>query len=205
MINNLKKFVDNLEVSKSNVGMHVYFDPDTGKINKITSKEESAPNLHSIYVNYEDVKDIQRGIRRFDDFLVTYDPTKNRLVITDQLEKTKIPNIRDRLYNIPQNVPEADVNICCYRDEWTVYLNEEKRIQYYEAHKNLSLDLDMFFSITDKNDPNVLHQTVRLNYRSLLTENEVNISNQIKSTINPNNISVYTARYFDTYNYEVRL
>jgi len=204
MINNLRKFVENLEVSKSNVGMHVYFDPDTGKINKISSKEETAPGLHSIYVNYEDVKDIQHGVRRIDDFIVTYNPTKNRLVITDQLEKTKIPNVRDRLYNIPQNVPNADINICCYRDEWTVYLNEEKRLEHFEADKRLSFDLVMNFSITDKNDPNILHQSIKINYQSLLNQEQVNISDQIDSTINPNNVSVYTAKYFDTYNYEVR-
>jgi len=204
MINNLQKFIKNLEVSKSNVGMHVYFDPDNGKIIKICNQEEETPGYHSIYVNYDDVKDIQKGLRRLDDFIVTFNPIENRLEVTDQIEKIKIPNVRDRLYNIPQNVPDADLTISNYKDEWYIYLDQDKRLEQLELESKFVFDLVMNFSITDKNDPNVLHNTIKIGYQSLLYEEKVNVTDQVDGNINPTDVSIYTAKYFDKYNFEVR-
>jgi hypothetical protein len=32
---------------------------------------------------------------------------------------------------------------------------------------------------------------------------EVDINDQINENVNPNNVSIYTAKYFDSYNFEV--
>jgi hypothetical protein len=62
----------------------------------------------------------------------------------------------------------------------------------------------MNFSITDKNDPNVLHNTIKIGYQSLLYEERVNVTDQVDGNINPTDVSIYTAKYFDKYNFEVR-
>jgi len=204
MINNLQKFIENLEVSRSNIGMYVYFDPDNGKIIKISNREEQIQGHHSLYVNFDDVADIQKGIRRLEDFIVTYNPVENRLQVTDQIEKVRIPNVRDRLYKIPQHVPDADLTISNYKDEWSIYIDNEKRLEQVSMQKQFTFNLEMHFSITDKNDPNILHQAIKVSYQSLLNEEIVSLNDQIKTTIDPNNVSIYTAKYFDKYNFEVR-
>lgn len=203
MINNLQEFIKNLEISKTFVGMYVYFYPQNGKIIKISSKQDDTEGNHSIFVNYEDVKDIQEGVRSLDDYLVTYDPLKNKLVVTNQLEQVKIPNVRDRLYKIPYNNPNADITIAHRNGNWTVSLIEEKRIAEEAVQHHFNFNLVMYFSVTEKNDPNILHNICKVTYQSLMQSKEVDISDQIDENVNPNNVSIYTAKYFDSYNFEV--
>lgn len=203
MINNLQEFIKNLEISKTFVGMYVYFYPENGKIIKISSKQEDLEGNHSIFVDYEDVREIQEGIRSLDDYLVTYSPLKNKLVVTNQLEQVKIPNVRDRLYKIPYNNPNADITIAYRRGIWTVAFIEEKRLSEEAIKHNFNFNLVMHFSVTEKNDPNILYNLCKVTYQSLMSEKEVDITDQINENIDPNNVSIYTAKYFNSYNFEV--
>lgn len=203
MINNLQKFIQNLEISKTNAGMYVHFYSENGKIIKISSKEESLDNAHSIFVDYGDIKDIQEGVRSLDDYLVTFDPIKNKLVVTNQLEQVKIPNVRDRLYKIPYTNPNADITVTHRNGDWLVSLAQEKRVAEEAVRHHFNFNLIMYFSITEKNNPNILHSLCKVTYQSLMAETEVDITDQIVTDINPNNVSIYTAKYFDSYNFEV--
>ena len=73
--------------------------------------------------------------------------------------------------------------------------DEQKRLLHILDNLRFS------FSITSKNDPNILYGHFNVKYHDLILEDHLDISDQLPRYV-PNDVSIYTSRYFEKYSFE---
>ena len=61
----------------------------------------------------------------------------------------------------------------------------------------------LYFSVTAKYDPNILYRSLEFNIGELLAESTSIIPFKFEAEQDPNNVSIYTAKYFDKYVHEI--
>ena len=61
----------------------------------------------------------------------------------------------------------------------------------------------LYFSITSKYDPNILYRSLEFLIGELITEDVPTIPFKFASESIPTDVSIYTAKYFDSYAHEV--
>jgi hypothetical protein len=61
----------------------------------------------------------------------------------------------------------------------------------------------LYFSVTEKYNPNILYRSLEFNVGELLSESVSIIPFICDAEHDPNNVSIYTARYFDKYVHEI--
>jgi len=171
----------------------ISFDTD-GNILKIA--KTPLENVDYIKVDQAEVELIANGTHSMMDYCVEYDflekEYKLKHVKSVQEEKT----VSNFLYNIPDDCPTADIKIVKdnVNKEWRLQVNEEF-LQDLQ-NKNITVDPTIsFFSITQKDNPNVLYRLLKFD-----DSKTIKFSNHFE--FDNNSFSVYTLKKFDTYCYE---
>lgn len=199
--NNFNQFISNLQVSAAADNQkYVHYIQDTGEIIKVSNVSSSTVDGQDVIsATYEEVEPILLGIRRLEDFEVDINfKTKQRELIGKTI-KDAIVSIDNVFYKIPNDQPNPDVFIKCYSDRWTIGLSKLVKPLYDNYHK----DLSFMFSITDKNDPNILHDVFNVSLKDLIKHYEIDVTSQLTLPVNISDVSIYTFRYFNTYNQEI--
>ena len=127
---------------------------------------------------------------------------KTRELELQENSPLKIVNITDKLHNVPKNSRDPDLIIKCGTEKWTVCLSPQHQ-DYFRSMTSVVDNLRFSCSITKKNDPNILIDIFKIELYDLLSNPEVDISEQINIPKNMDNVSIYTFKYFDTYSYEI--
>jgi len=201
MSKNLQEVLTNLQIEKTRAeSKFVFYIPETGHITKITNTPEDLPGHQTLRVNIDDVEDILTGKKRQEDFSVTYNSREKKLGLKEFSLENNFISISDKLYKIPTNLPEPDICIFRWLGRWTIHMgkntkDEQKRLLHILDNLRFS------FSITSKNDPNILYGHFSIKYHDLILEDHLDISNQLPQYI-PNDVSIYTSRYFEKYSFE---
>jgi hypothetical protein len=200
--NNLQKFFDNLTIERERATTkYVYFTPGTGIIEKITNRPISTPGYECLAVDAEQVDDILSGKKRIIDFTVNFNLKTKQLELREYALPSVI-SVTDKLYKIPKSIPNPDLYVNCYNNKWILGLNSKFR-NHSKSMLNVIGNLTFNFSITDKNDPNVLHSSFVVQLYDLIESVEFDVTEQISIPKDIENISIYTFKYFDTYSYEI--
>jgi hypothetical protein len=207
MSNTLLDFLQNVKISQSDSNtVYVYHDEE-GKIHKVSNKkDEKETTLKLLITEKEDVKLIQQGVKRIEDFVVAYDPASKQLRVKELTYDTKIISVQDKLYKVPTDIEDPDLLIQHENNVWRVSYKEEHRKADMKSRDYVldeSSNLLFFFSVTEKNDPNVLYDLFSVPYHELLSNPSVEVESQLKQDKDPSDVSIYVARYFDTYKFEV--
>lgn len=112
----------------------------------------------------------------------------------------------NKLYMFKQSVVNADTDLMIIQDiknrKWVVRLSNK----VYKSLKELSKSENnyiMSFSITEKNDPNVLYRSLELSVRDLIHSKMVDIPFQYQWEQDNKQVSMFVERYFDSYFYGV--
>jgi len=204
-MSNLLDFINSITVdAEQDIKSYVYYNDDTGKIHKISSRNNLLKDYKILEVPYNDVKEIMSGRKRTDDFRVEYDTALKQLALKEQNFEDAISSINDKLYKIPENNdPTVDLKIINDRKNnfWKILLNPDLRKNKHFLQRPGRVNLH--FSITAKNDPNILYYTFVVNLKDLIEKDFVDIDNQIDFDSNIKELSIYTAKYLDTYAYEL--
>ena len=86
-------------------------------------------------------------------------------------------------------------------DTWNIKINPHTkkflRMSGYNPKETL------YFSITSKHDPNILYRSLEFKIGDLLLESTSLIPFICDAEHDPNNVSIYTAKYFDKYVHEI--
>ena len=98
---------------------------------------------------------------------------------------------RDKEYDIIITQDRAD-------KVWHINLNPST-LQYFQLSNHVDRDDILYFSITAKHDPNVLYRSIKLPV-SLLTDQ---LQLPFEDKDETRDVSIYTAKYFDSYAHEV--
>lgn len=199
--NNFNQFISNLQVSAAaNNQKYVHYIQDTGEIIKISNVSSCTDDDHDVIsATYEEVEPILLGIRRLEDFEVVINfKTKQRELIEKTI-KDAIVSIDNVFHKIPNDQPNPDVFIKCYSNRWTIGLSKLVKPLYDNHYK----DSSFMFSITDKNDPNILHDVFNVSLKDLIKNYEIDVTSQLTLPVDISNVSIYTFKYFNTYNQEI--
>lgn len=106
----LKSLGNNVSVSATS---YVYFDKETGKINRISSRHNNElMDLEVLEVPHHQVKDILEGTKRTDDFIVAYDVSLKQITLKEVTYESNAIVVSDSLHRLPvaHRVYEEDNN-----------------------------------------------------------------------------------------------
>jgi hypothetical protein len=202
MSDDLISFLSEIQISiVEDLYSYVYFDKNTGKIEKISRKEDSDEEVTCLKVNLSDVEDLINGKKRLEDYRVLYNSTIKDFQILELEKNIHVRNINNSLLKI-EKLTTYDKDNC----DIIVQQNNITQSWNFIVNKNLNFLKNvndvLFFSITKKNDPNILYRTILVNV-SNLTDNIIQIPYVYNTETDLVNVSVFTNKVLDTYIHEV--
>lgn len=182
--------------------MYVRFEQDTGKILGISPKPSS--NHHDIQVTLDEVIGILEGKENKRNYVVEYDPKKKQLSLVNRHEKHfDGVSVNDFIYEIPENTKnDADVTIIqdVSNQCWKILLG--KTLNQNLKKQGVRLNRKLTFSVTAKHDPNILYKTLSVDFSNIVRDNYSVIPFSMNFESNNSDISVFTAKIFDTYSFQ---
>ena len=187
--------------SASNDTKFVYYHKATGEIQRISNISFLEEGYECLEVLSDKVADILLGKKDLSNYRIMFN-FKTRELELQENSPIKIVNITDKLHNVPLNSREPDLIIKCGTEKWTVCLSPRHQ-DYFRSMTSVVDNLRFSFSITKKNDPNILIDMFKIELYELLSIPEVDISGQINIPKNIDNVSIYTFKYFNNYGYEI--
>jgi len=313
-MSDLQSLLKKLSVAPSSTQSYVYYDKETGKIQKISSTNVAEDGFEVFEIETDEVKTILTGERRTEEFTITYDVSLKQIrlkevayddthstastmcyqlpiiklinkelyledytkvteftpqyigiyidvwyddlqhlagqhvwkdnvvykMLTDQDSHTKfttdnvelvVPSVKlysdenkDLVINNSieigdlilkhNNIFVFDIKDCDVtlendvvirqdtdKGEWNLQINPYTkkflRMSGYNPKETL------YFSITSKYDPNILYRSLEFTVGELLSESASIIPFICDAESSPQNVSIYTAKYFDSYAHEV--
>jgi hypothetical protein len=201
MNNDLLDFIKkiNQQISEEHYS-YVYFDNSSGKIEKILNKKEES-DISVLKILSKEIEHIILGKQRIEDFRVIFDNKKRCLELVHLDLKSDKEDINQKIFQVDRvnrsQIQSYDLTIRQNNKDqcWNFFINDNLKL--LELNNN-----NMFFSITAKNDPNILYRTIVFNTSDLFSEC-VSVPYKFESESDIENISVYTNRIFEKYAHEV--
>lgn len=187
--------IDNLQ--------YVYFDIETGNILEITNEEIDDNNSSHIVVSVEDVETLINGEEPFESCSVVYNTKLKLYELQRNTIEQPVYNVNDLIFEIAEYTENADIQVIqdLKNTCWKFLISKELRANLVE--NKVSLKVNLGFSITEKNNPNVLYRTLIFPFSQLVNDYYVVLDFKHDFEFNGDPISLYTIKRFDTYSYEV--
>jgi len=178
----------------------VYFNNETGKILSITNKQL---NEHTDYfdIPVQDVEDFLTGEKDMTKHRVVFNVREQRYNIVNNKESIVV-YVDDHIFKIGcVNNPEIIVRQDLTKNVWSISANDHVK----ESMKQVGARLEevMLYSITQKNNPNILYNHFYVSIRDVLEKNSVEFKFICQDERDTNGVSVYTNRKFSKYCHEV--
>jgi hypothetical protein len=187
------------EKLKLNTVYRVYFDRDTGDIFSITNTFDNGDFFET---DYESVKYLLSGNERIVDYKVVYNIRKIQYEIVSKDKFLIDISVNDIIYKVPysekfqikiiQNIKEK---------KWVFLLNEETKVIL--ENTNARLNEQLFFSVTQRDNPNILYRTFFIQIKDLVENQFCSFEFVDQKRETTDNVSVYTNRKFQSYSHEV--
>jgi hypothetical protein len=196
MSNDLLDFIKNVQKDiQSKSYSYVFFNSETGDIEKISNSYEETQNLLFIKVVTQNLDDIFTGKKRIEDYKVVHNLQKDTYDLIFLNDELIVPYIGDKIYQIPRVF-----KLNKYNYDLTVQQNNRYKCWNFFLNNNVKhITKNLFFSITAKNDPNILYRTIVIN----TNDNYVKVPFVYEKEFDVNNISVYTNKVLKKYAHEV--
>lgn len=117
-------------------------------------------------------------------------------------EKENSYNFNEDFYEFNYKKELFDIRISQKNtdEEWEISVDETLAEALLE--KSMYKDTKVFFSITEKSNPFILHQLIVIDFNTLLSERKIKESFN-KNITTSKNYSIYTKKMFENYSYEV--
>ena len=180
--------------------MHVYFREGSGEIYRISPRSGE----NSIPVPIEDVRGMLTGKESKRHYFVDFNPKTKSLELKHKgQDNFEGATVNDYIYEIPTNdVKDPDLSIVqdIPNTCWKIELGSNIRRNIKE--KGVRLNTVLKFSVTEKNDPNILYKTLSVDFSQAVRDNYVVIPFDMKFETTNKSISIYTDKRFDTYQFK---
>jgi hypothetical protein len=182
---------------------YVYFDEE-GSITQIGNSFKEGKNY--IKVEYNEVANLINGKEVVSNYVVIFDNlTKAHKLMHRFIEDEHRFDINDQIYQIPNTSssrPDITITQDIKNSCWQIKLDDA--ISDNLRKGKLVYKSQLGFSITNKNDPHVLHQFISVNTADLA--NDVFKFKFLSDLeLDENAISIYTIKRFEEYYHEVLL
>lgn len=176
---------------------NVYYNQETGSIVSITTKDRQ--HLKTYYTTtFNEVEDFITGAKNLIDYKVVYDLQTANYFIAHKNDKIvlDIDNLVHKISssdNAQLTVIKNNVN-----NKWQIVIDLELTYKN-NIDKTTILDETLWFSITQKNNPNVLYRHFSISLQELLDNNVLDIDFSSQDEQKLTNYSVYTNRRLVSY------
>lgn len=178
----------------------VYFENETGKIISITNKELTQ------YSNYfetpvQDIEEFLAGTKNMTKYKVIFDVREQRYKIVSDQENIVV-YVDDHIFKIGQfSEAEVIVQQDIANSVWRVLASNSVK----ESMKQIGARLEevMLYSVTQKNNPNILYNHFHVSIRDIIEKDYVEFEFTSHDEHDPSKVSVYTNRKFTKYCHEV--
>jgi|SRR6056300_59045 len=182
---------------------YVYFDIEIGSILKITNEKLDDNNQSHITVSTEDVLTLINGEEPFESCSVVYNTKLKLYELQRNTIEQPVYNVNELIHEITEVIEDADIQVVqdLKNTCWKFLISKELRSNLVE--NKVSLKVNLGFSITQKNNPNVLYRTLVFPFSQLVNDYYVVLDFKNDFEFNGDPISLYTIKRFDTYSYEV--
>ena len=206
-MSNLQSLLKKLSAAPASAMSYVYYDKETGKIHKISSRNVAEDGFEIFEIETLEVKPILTGERRTDEFIIMYDVSLKQIRLKEVAYDDSYNTAATMCYQLPVincNIT-LDTDIVIQQDTknnvWNLQINPHTkkflRMSMYNTKETIC------FSITSKYDPNILYRSLEFLIGELITEDVPTIPFKFASESIPTDVSIYTAKYFDSYAHEV--
>jgi hypothetical protein len=203
-MDSLKGLLAVIAETQVNSQTYVYYDSETGKIEKIGGKSDPG-KFSYITVDHKIVDPILKGEKSLEDFVVDYDMTKQKLSV----KEIKTPETEDErslitFKQIPKKQKTRKIDVLIQQDiknkTWMIELSDN--IKENLRKESVYIRSNLFFSITKKDDPNILYRTINVPIGELVKD-KIFVSFETNEELDSAGLSVYTSKYFEIYKHEV--
>jgi|TARA_B110000908_G_scaffold73686_1_gene88768 hypothetical protein len=206
-MSNLQSLLKKLSAAPASAMSYVYYDKETGKIHKISSRNVAEDGFEIFEIETLEVKPILTGERRTDEFIIMYDVSLKQIRLKEVAYDDSYNTAATMCYQLPVincNIT-LDTDIVIQQDTknnvWNLQINPHTkkflRMSMYNTKETIC------FSITSKYDPNILYRSLEFLIGELITEDVPTIPFKFASESIPTDVSIYTAKYFDSYAHEI--
>jgi len=182
-----------------NIVYKVYFDKDSGNITSITNSNGIGDYFET---DFESVKSLLSGDERIIDYKVVYNTRKFSYEIVPKTQSIVSVDVDDLIYKITTSQqPQILVIQNNKENKWTVEISEQLRLVLEE--KGARLEETLFFSVTQKDNPNILYRMFSCKICDLIKSKSIDFDYIGQKELKHNALSIYTSRKFEYYSHEV--
>lgn len=196
-----QKLFDAVESLQVQNQTFVYFDVETGEISSIGNRKDTDSNY--IEVNSTEVAKIMSGEKHINDYKVIFDVGLKDYQLRERGDlETENDHVYNTLHEISSLADNADVIITqdTKNKKWTIKVTEDLRS--YLRSEAVSINSNIFFSVTAKHDPNIFYRSLDLKVDDLIKSDFVEFPFKFRFEFDKEDVSIYTAKYFESYQYE---
>jgi hypothetical protein len=178
----------------------VYFDADTGMVTSITHKD--LPNKKTYFnVPVQEVEDFLSGTRNLTKHKVVFDVREQRYKIVS-IQESIIVYADDLIFKLSKIAdPQIIVEQRLKENTWRIYASQDIKSSMKDVGSRM--EETMFFSITEKGNPNILYNHYYVSVRDIMDKDFIEFEFTSQDEHTAGKVSVYTNRKFDRYTHEV--
>ena len=128
----------------------------------------------------------------------------NEIGISNELPKGQKVLVERKIYEV-HNLKDSEYEIHLQQnyleDRWEIFLNPSTKRSMLKS--NFFGNDMLFFSITEKHDPNVLYRSLSFNIRELISNESIIHPFKYKWEFDKKDVSIYTPKFFKNYIHEI--
>jgi hypothetical protein len=180
---------------------YLTYNPDNGKLLSVLTEEPPA-NATYVPIDEDLAQAFRSGEERPLKWTVEYSPIRKAMYPIKKGETDlELSSIKDAIYEIPKIADDdVDLTIKQTKTHWVFSLGNTLRENL--KTKRMNVDMVMNFSITKKDNPNILLKRYEIKFKDLIEKSSVKYSFTQDFESNREDVSIYTTRIFKTYYYE---
>lgn len=203
-MSDLHTLLKKLTVTATQTFSYIYYEKETGKINKVSSRNNIEDGFEIFEILSADVEPILKGERKTEEFVIFYDASSKQIQLKEVSYKDRSFSTMSMSYQLPVVESGSGYDVVLIQDIvnqcWTLYINDStKRFLKNAGYERNEI---LYFSVTSKGDPNILINSLEFTIESML-DTALCIPFKFEQECTSGHVSIYTAKHFDNYAHEV--
>lgn len=205
----LFNLIKKIKVESASTDSYVYYDKNTGEISKISSVSTPSTEYEIAIIPNVEVMPILTGTKRVNEYII-YNNVRSKKIELRLINEINYSSTSDTTcFRLPttNNISlidkkSKDIIICqdLINKVWTIELGQDLKTHLSTAQNLIET---LYFSVTQKFNPNVLYRSLEVNLLDLINESNIQIPFKYQVEGESANISIYTAKNYSNYIHEI--
>jgi hypothetical protein len=182
---------------------YAVFNPDTGEVLSVPNYKPDDGSY--IEVDFKEVEGILLGNEQLSHYRVEFSKSKKVYELKSRLiDEIDSYNVNDLIYELPtRKTKNADLTITQNTKDTCWKISIGGNLKSNLLSQKLSLNNKLSFSVTRKDDPNILYKTLKFDFTEFQDGKYLIIPFDQDFEFQGEPVSIYTMKKLDKYYYEV--